>query len=174
MNDFVAKPVAPETLPAGAAGEPAPVGRPAAAAAAGADDDLRRQLAAIEGLDVEQGLSVVLDRADRYLHLMQLFVATHGAAAERLHRLFAAGDLDGAGRLAHSLKGAAGNLGAARVMTAAEALVAGLRRQETRLTIELAAECLAAELTTLLDGFRRVLASRMPATDDGGVGASGS
>ena len=173
MNDFVPKPVDPEVLyavllkwlPAGRAGSPPPTPAPAG------DADLRRRLEAIDGLDAERGMAVVLNRPERYLHLLELFIASHGEEVAQLRAMTAAGDLAGIGRLAHTLKGAAGNLGADRVMAAAEAVAVGLRGQEAGLTIQARIGHLTAELSTLIDGFRRVLAQGHTTTD--GIGAAG-
>lgn len=56
-------------------------------------------------------------------------------------------------------------------MAAAEAVAAGLRGQDGGLTIEARIGKLTAELSVLIDGFRRVLEQRQTTVD--GIGSAG-
>jgi PAS domain S-box-containing protein len=137
MNDHVAKPVDPGTLfvtllkwlPACAAKVGAGGTAPAEAPPADdADTALRARLAAIPDLDIEAGLRVMRGKLHSYRSLLKLFVEGHGNDAQGLSALIGQGDLAGAEKLAHALKGTAGNVGALPIHELAGALDAALKR----------------------------------------------
>lgn len=83
---------------------------------------MRQALAATPGLDLAAGLHVVGERWSAYLRVLRLFVDTHGVGADEMVAALAADRLDDAQRLAHSLKGSAGGVGARRVQELAAAV----------------------------------------------------
>jgi PAS domain S-box-containing protein len=123
MNDFIVKPVDPGALflalaawlPAVKAALPALV-RPVAPEQSPMPD--------IPGLDVARGLAALSGQRQLYLDLLDQFARLHGDDAWRIRDAMTAGDRALARRLAHSLKGAAGTLGAVAVEAAARALEA--------------------------------------------------
>lgn len=121
------------------------------------DADQRRQLSAIPGLDLTGGLAMVRGKVPLYRRLLALFVDQHGGEVERLRERLQAGDLVEIQRLAHTLKGSAGHLGATRVQTAADALQAAIRHGAGRDDIDHCFKAVAAELSPLLDGIRAAL-----------------
>ncbi|MEF8755116.1 MAG: PAS domain S-box protein [Accumulibacter sp.] len=139
MSDHVGKPVDPEVLFATIlrwlAGRSAPAAPAAADPAAEVATDLAQRLAAIPGFDPHLGLERVRGRSDTYLRLLRRFAESVAEEGGDLRRCLAAGDRVAACRLAHSLRGAAGALGAAHLqMLAAEledALRAGRSAAET-------------------------------------------
>jgi two-component system sensor histidine kinase/response regulator len=120
MNDHVAKPVAPQVLDAALARWLPTRPWPPAPSNSGqiADNDL----AAITGLDTQQGLRAVRGRMDSYRRLLVKFAETHLDDFARMRTNLAAGNRDEARRLAHSLKGVAATLGATLINKAAAAL----------------------------------------------------
>jgi PAS domain S-box-containing protein len=160
MNDFIAKPVEPEALfrmiykwlgpefrgPDAVAPEPLPVPPP------DSETDWAARYSGLDGLDTERGLRVVRGRWPTYVRLLGLFADTHADAMARFNASLAAGDLEEIGRLAHSLKGAAGNVGATGVFALATAICNGVREGR-------GADALADLLATLTETMPPLLAA---------------
>ncbi|MBU1664160.1 MAG: PhnD/SsuA/transferrin family substrate-binding protein [Gammaproteobacteria bacterium] len=131
MNDLVPKPVDPEALFAALAKwlperrdspRPTPVpGTP------NVDDALCASLGEIDGLDVAAGLRSVSGKLPSYTRLLRQFALAHRDDMKLLRAQYEAGDLVSARRVAHSIKGAAGALGATRLQDLAGELEAAMR-----------------------------------------------
>ncbi len=129
MNDHIAKPIDPdnlfETVGAILHTPRKPPRRPmrrADRAAQRPQDDDADDLPSIAGLDTKDGLSRVGGNRKLYLKLLRQFVEQQGPAVEQITEALASGDIALAERLAHTLKGVAGNIGATQVQAAAGAL----------------------------------------------------
>ncbi len=103
-------------------------------------------LSQIPGLDVAGGLVRLRGDPVRYLKYLRLFASTHSGDVTAIGAACAAGDLGQLERLAHTLKGSAGTLGATDVTEAATRLVAALRAGVG----DAEATALAAVLTTAI------------------------
>jgi two-component system sensor histidine kinase/response regulator len=157
MDDFVAKPVSPDTLfatlkkwlPLGGVGLAAP-------AAAGTAHNVDPRLLAIPGLDATVGLSSIRGRTASYLRLLRQFAANHARDLGSIGAALAEGRTDDARSLAHALKGVSGMLGAVAVQRLSAELEAAIREQRRPQDIDNRLALLAAELTPLIDALNEL------------------
>ena len=120
-------------------------------------------LPAIEGLDTKDGLSRVADNRKLYVKLLRQFAEQQGPALDQIAAALAGGDHGLAERLAHTLKGVAGNIGAKGVQAAAGPLEKLIRDKAVRLEVDAAMKQVAAVLDSLVAQLRAALTSAAPA-----------
>jgi PAS domain S-box-containing protein len=134
MNDHVGKPIDPRTFFATVArwtrGRQRNYALASIRAADGEDEDI---LPEIEGVDVADGLERVAGNKRLYRDLLIQFVAKQESIVQSIIQALASGDRSQAERLAHSLKGAAGNLGIKQVFQSAGSLEKAIRDAQTGL-----------------------------------------
>jgi CheY-like chemotaxis protein len=116
--------------------------------------EARALLEAVPGFDLEAGLQVVRGRFPSYLNLLRKFLALHEGTMGTFRRLRADGQPVEALRLAHSLIGAAGFLGASRVSEAARNLEKAIHDQLLEAEILEKAAALEKELTVFCAAIR--------------------
>jgi CheY-like chemotaxis protein len=146
MNDHVAKPIDPEaffaTLARWTHAHPEEVLDLVSRATSAGDEIVLPELA---GVDVEAGLQRTAGNKRLYRDLLAQFAARHEFAANRIKEALDSGDRDQAERLAHSLKGVAGNLGINQVFVAARTFESAIRASQA------GTGGLVEELTSVMD-----------------------
>jgi two-component system, sensor histidine kinase and response regulator len=159
MNDHVAKPIDPAVLfdRLGHHYRPpveteAIASRPAETS--GVDG---ATLPSVEGLDTADGLMRVAGNRRLYLKLLRQFVEQQAQVPTRITEALTAGDHATAERLAHTVKGVAGNLGAGVVQGAAAALEQTIAARGDAGRIEALRRHLADELSDLVGRLRPAL-----------------
>ena len=151
MNDHIAKPIDPEDLwkallkwikplhPSKAAAEVKPQ------ANTNANTNVKPQTKAeqyadlpsgIDGLDIANGLHRVLGKKSLYLSMLRKFIAGQKSAASEILQTLEGNDWDTAERLAHTLKGNSGNIGAIGLQQLAEELETAIRERQPRKDVD--------------------------------------
>jgi HPt (histidine-containing phosphotransfer) domain-containing protein len=116
-------------------------------------------LPAIEGLDTKDGLARVAGNRKLYSKLLRQFGEQNGETIAQISDALKQGDVGVAERLAHTVKGVAGNIGAKPVQTAASKLEKLIREKAGLSETNDAIADLSAVLDPLLAKLRQVYAS---------------
>ena len=152
MNDHVAKPIEPEALwqallkwikPR----YPMPAAAPVSASSKLPEVALPR---GIDGLDVASGLQRVLGKKPLYLSMLRKFHAGQKSAPTAILTALAGQDWATAERLAHTLKGVCGNIGATALQQLAVLLESAIRERRPRAEIDARLADLSGPLATLI------------------------
>jgi CheY-like chemotaxis protein len=159
MNDFVPKPVNPEqfyaTLVKWLPPPPPSAAEPESTAPLRlSDEDRKRHLARIPGLDLVAGLAVMRGNIAKYSRLLVLFADGYHGHANQIFSLLGAGDLEALGPVVHPLRGASGMLGAKAISDAANAVLQALESDAGAEDVGRLCATLAGDLTRLVDGIR--------------------
>jgi two-component system, sensor histidine kinase and response regulator len=185
MNDHVSKPIDPALLfeTVGRFYKPAAVAAPSVQGAGSKETvhgnaqelpsvaELQRteirapdtkDLPSVEGLDTNDGLTRVAGNRKLYLKLLRQFIEQQGPAVGQITAALAQGDAALAERLAHTLKGVAGNIGAKSIQTAAGVVEKLIRDRAAAAEAEPALHQVAAALDPLLARLRNSLPSPEP------------
>ena len=170
MNDHVSKPIEPSTLYETVArfykpkaGAPRSSGSPAKVEPS--KNKAENSLPLIEGLDTQGGLSRVAGNHTLYLKLLRQFDDQQSTAATQIGTAVGQGDLTLAERLAHTLKGVAGNIGAKFIQSTAADLEKIIRQRAPADKLNDANRRLAEVLEPFVARLRSVLGP--PASDAG-------
>ena len=121
-------------------------------------------LPTIAGLDTKDGLSRVAGNRKLYLKLLRQFAEQQGPTITQITEALAKDDIALAERLAHTLKGVAGNIGAKPVQTAAGTLEKLIRERAGAEEVASAKQQVAAVLDPLVTQLQAALSSPAPET----------
>jgi two-component system sensor histidine kinase/response regulator len=157
MNDYVTKPINPEDLyevlrkwmHPRTAQSPEIGAREPANAPENRGADLPGHL---PGISQEDGLGFVMGRTDLYRNVLARFLELKAHSAEGLRAALARGDLEGAGRLAHSMISGAATIGARELSATSRALEDAILAGDPTAWQPLAAR-FETNLTEVLDGL---------------------
>jgi len=136
MNDYVSKPIDPEELFSALVKwiKPGKRAIPDYLLARTADEfqeDESLPLSGMSGISVKSGLTKVGGNRKLYRKLLSKFRRNHGDVANDIRNALDMDDPETATRLAHTIKGLAGNIGAQDLHLAAVDLEAALRQEQT-------------------------------------------
>jgi HPt (histidine-containing phosphotransfer) domain-containing protein len=86
---------------------------------------------ALDGIDIDSGLQRVAGNVKLYQKILHKFRKGHIASAEEISQALDLGDAETAHRIAHTVKGVAGNLGADDLQAAAKRVDAAFKANES-------------------------------------------
>jgi CheY-like chemotaxis protein len=127
MSDHVTKPIDPDELFAALSRWAKPVDMAENAIVPPTAPAHETALPEIEGIDIAGGLKRVAGKKRVYRNLLEQFAAEQAAAAGEIAEALRTGDRQLAERLAHTIKGVAGNLGIGKVQSAAARVEVAIR-----------------------------------------------
>jgi two-component system, sensor histidine kinase and response regulator len=113
--------------------------------------------AVVAGLDVAGGLGRVLGNKRLYLSLLRKFIAGQRQVPAHIREAMDAGRMEEAERLAHTLKGVAGNIGAIDVQMASDDLEQAIREGQPRAVLDRYHLAQQTLLASLIDDLERTL-----------------
>jgi|HubBroStandDraft_5_1064220.scaffolds.fasta_scaffold03549_2 signal transduction histidine kinase/DNA-binding response OmpR family regulator/HPt (histidine-containing phosphotransfer) domain-containing protein len=161
MNDHVSKPIDPDalfsTLLRWAKPRPKQATEPQAKPARAADEVILPEIA---GINVADGVRRVAGNRRLYRSLLIQFAEKQGDAAAEISAAIASGDLKLAERIAHTVKGVAGNIGITEVQSAAQKLEKAIRDGHDAVPSLL--DAFAASLRTQVNAIRQALRESAP------------
>lgn len=156
MNDFIAKPIDPKLL-YNTLSRWLPTKVLVAPTVPATTGALPASLAAIAGLDTKQGLKALNGHVTTYLRLLRRYADDHADDMTRLREQLAQGNQDEARRLAHSLKGSSGNLGATDMQSLAAVLETAIKEAHDADEIERLINTVNIKLQRLITDLRAAL-----------------
>lgn len=156
MNDYVTKPIEPAELWAALVKWIKPGTRelPDGFQESGEAAAVPSALPGIEGINAEDGLRRVGGNHTLYRELLVKFRRDFADSADEIRKQLAAGDLQTAERLAHTVKGVAGNIGAGELQSKATQLDDVLK-QESQADYEVQLGEFEVVLQSLVDALSR-------------------
>ncbi len=156
MNDFVSKPIDPESFwhmlvkwipPRDTPLSPSASPTSSRCIKSTGDAELPE---GITGLDVRVGLSHMMGKKPLYLAMLGKYVAGQKACTRTIREALDSGDWAGAQRLAHTLKGLSGTIGATQITACADEVETAIRQQQPRPGIDRAITRLEEPLAKLM------------------------
>jgi two-component system sensor histidine kinase/response regulator len=111
----------------------------------------------IDGLDIASGLRRVLGKKPLYLSMLHKFVAGQKFVVTEIRKMLDADLWENAERLAHTLKGVAGNIGATNLHQLAEKLETAIKQRRSRKEIDDRLDAVKLPLGTLITQLEQQL-----------------
>jgi signal transduction histidine kinase/CheY-like chemotaxis protein len=172
MNDHVSKPIDPDELFAALlrwikprdGGSPAKESAPPVSSLPAPAQAPESAPLEIPGIDTKSALRRTGGNRKRYESLLRKFAEPSTGGVEEIHAALAAGDTSTAARAAHSLKGAAANLGATALAEVAAKVEIALTRGES---VEDALNSLALSFDSVTAAIRAALPGEQAAAGTG-------
>ena len=158
MNDFLTKPIDPEALwsmllrwitprEAPVTPQPEAIVVPQLLAPTTARSELPEGIA---GLDVHNGLTRMMGKKLLYVTMLRKYVAGQSSCVRNIHHALYAGDRATAQRLAHTLKGVSGTIGATQIPALADAVEHAIRDGQAQGDVDLLLDHLEGPLAALM------------------------
>ena len=166
MNDYVSKPIHPESLYLALLKWIAPVAQDVqndTPVAISSNQDIA--LPVIDGLDVNLGLSRVVGKKPLYLSMLKKYVDNQGNVAGALHHAIAQQDFTTAERIAHSARSVNGNIGAMELHDLAQEIELLIRTAAPISQIETKIDLFSVLQTPLIEALKSSLTSTAPVTE---------
>ncbi|MES9844297.1 MAG: transporter substrate-binding domain-containing protein [Candidatus Sedimenticola sp. PURPLELP] len=172
MNDFVSKPFDPPELYAALARW---TEHKATADSAGpipppSDSTEAEDIPPLEGIDREAGLRHLAGNKKLYRKLLGKFIDSQSGAPVEISAALETGDDEEARRLAHSVKGVAGNIGAIQLQQACQLLETAIKEQQPEENTGPLLERMAEELERVCGSIRDMKGVPSAAAEDGSGG----
>ena len=169
MQDFLTKPIYPEhlfnLLERWLVKESVRIEAPTPEEpSAPAIDPASIDLSVFTEFDTQEGLRLLANKRALYVKLLQQFRVRYANTTSELSRLTTEHRFEEAERLVHTLKGLAGNMGARKLVTAAECLEQALHACQRDVTMLNSLPGLCAQLDQSLNGVLRQLNTHLPTT----------
>jgi len=165
MNGFVTKPIQPEELwkalldwvkPRSGLGGMRVLPIAANIAISLDEKEVVSSLRMVNGLDVDQGLARTGNKPDFYLTMLRKFIQSQQHACVQIGECLADARVDDAERMAHTLRGVAGNLGAVRLQDKAAALESAIESGKPAQQINDMLQSCTSELDSLIEALLRL------------------
>jgi PAS domain S-box-containing protein len=162
MNDHISKPIDPALLfeTVGRFLKATPVSTPPRReSSTSAQTTPTTDFSQISGLDAADGLARVASNAKLYGRLLHQFAEQQGTALADITAALSTGDVGLAERLAHTLKGVAGNIGAKAVQATASELEQAIRQRSPADELDAAKSRVSLVLAPLIASLQTSLES---------------
>jgi CheY-like chemotaxis protein len=150
MNDHVAKPIEPEDLWKALLKWIKPKHSAASVEPSTANKHEDQLPTAIEGLDMHNGLRRVMGKKPLYLSMLHKFITGQKFATANIFQELENNNWDTAMRLAHTLKGVSGNIGATSLQHLAEKLELAIKEKMPREQVDSRLDNLIEPLESLI------------------------
>ncbi|HEC20532.1 MAG TPA: response regulator [Gammaproteobacteria bacterium] len=155
MNGHVTKPIDPEVVFKTLAQWVEPGNRQGVTAKTVEAVDIAEEMPHLPGIDMIDGLDRLRGNWSAYRRILLSFADKQADAADRLEQFIEQDDWEEAARLAHTLKGSSGNLGAKHLYTASAALEQSCRRADGSAALT-DLEALRTSLSVVIKGLAQL------------------